>query len=88
MGSNKYTRIQFANKEFLKNCLFYITDGKEILTTRAKNFQLRLLDKEKLQGNESFWNFTSMILPVFFPLILMLVNRFNRKRRYSKLPTQ
>jgi len=83
MGSNRYTRITYGNKEFLKNILFYLSDGKELLFARAKNFQLRLLDKEKLGSEQSFWRLFNLLAPLLLPVLCLTMVRFNRKRKYS-----
>lgn len=83
MGSNRYTRIQYGNKEFLKNILFYLSDGKELLSSRAKNFQLRLLDKEKLGSEQAFWKSFNLFAPILLPLLCLILVRFIRKRKYS-----
>lgn len=83
MGSNRYTRIQYANKEFLKNCLFYLSDGKELLASRAKNFQLRLLNKEILKEDKSIWRWINLLGPLLLPLLISFLVKFYRKRKYS-----
>ena len=88
MGSNRYTRIQYGNKEFLKNILFYLSDGKDLLASRAKNFQLRLLDKEKLGNEQAFWKSLNLLAPILLPLLCLILVRFIRKRKYSSSPVQ
>ncbi|MFN5813512.1 MAG: gliding motility-associated ABC transporter substrate-binding protein GldG, partial [Bacteroidota bacterium] len=73
----------YGNKEFLKNILFYLSDGKELLFARAKNFQLRLLDKEKLGSEQSFWRLFNLLAPLLLPVLCLTMVRFNRKRKYS-----
>ena len=85
MGSNKYTRIQYGNKEFFKNILFYLSDGKDLLSSRAKNFQLRLLNKELLKEQIVFWKIFNLITPVFALLVCMLIFRQIRLRKYSRI---
>lgn len=85
MGVNSYTREQFANKDFISNCLFYLTGGEKIMEARAKTFQLRLLDKEKLENERNSWQFISVLLPFIFPLLIGLVFPFLRKRKFARL---
>jgi hypothetical protein len=85
MGMNSYTREQFANKDFIGNCLFFLTGGDNIMEARAKTFQLRLLDKEKLENERSTWQFIAVLSPFIFPLIIGLVFPFLRKRRFTRL---
>ena len=85
MGSNKYTRIQYGNKEFFKNILFYLSDGKDLLSSRSKNFQLRLLNKELLKEQTVFWKIFNLLTPVLILLICMLIFRQTRMRKYSRI---
>ena len=85
MGVNSYTREQFANKDFIGNCLFYLTGGEKIMEARAKTFQLRLLDKEKLENERSTWQFISVLAPFIFPLLIGLVFPLLRKRQFARL---
>ena len=83
MGMNQYTRIQYANKEFFKNCLFYLTDGREILSARSKQYQLRILDKEQVSEHKLLWNWFNLLLSLFIPFLWSVAYKFYRKRKYS-----
>ena len=84
MGLNSYTREQFANKDFIANCLFFLTGGDKIMQARTKTFQLRMLDKEKLENERSTWQVTSVVTPFLIPLLIGLIFPFLRKRRFAK----
>ena len=84
MGMNSYTRQQFANRDFISNCLFYLTGGASIMEARSKTFRLRLLDKEQLENDKLFWQMLNILLPLAFPLALYFVYGFLRKRKYAK----
>ena len=83
MGMNSYTRQQFANHDFISNCLFYLTGGSSIMEARSKTFRLRLLDKEQLENNKLFWQMLNILLPLAFPLALYFMYGFLRKRKYA-----
>ena len=83
MGMNSYTREQFANKEFISNSLFYLTAGADIMGARAKTYQLRLLDKAKLESDKVFWQFINILLPLAFPFLMALLIPFLRKRKFG-----
>ena len=85
MGSNMYTRIQYGNKEFFKNILFYLSDGRELLSSRSKNFQLRLLNKEMIKEQSLFWKIFNLLAPVFILLICMLIFKRIRLHKYSRI---
>jgi gliding-associated putative ABC transporter substrate-binding component GldG len=83
MGVNSYTREQFANRDFVSNALFYLTGGSNIMGARTKTFQLRLLDKEKLESDRVFWQGINMILPLLLPVLMALVYPYFRRRKFA-----
>ncbi len=83
MGMNSYTREQFANREFISNSLFYLTGGASIMGARAKTYQLRLLDKAKLDSDRIFWQFVNILLPLLFPFLMALIYPYLRKRKFG-----
>lgn len=83
MGMNSYTREQFANKEFISNSLFYLTAGADIMGARAKTYQLRLLDKAKLESDRVFWQLINILLPLAFPFLMAMFIPFLRKRKFG-----
>ena len=85
MGTNTYTRLQYANKEFLKNCLFYLTDGKEALASRTKTYRLRMLDKEHMKEHKNSWRWFNLLAALLVPFMASIAFRLYRKRRYSRL---
>ncbi len=84
MGLNSYTREQFANRDFIGNCLFFLTGGENIMESRTKTFQLRLLDKEKIENERVKWQLISILLPFIFPLVIGMTIPFLRKRRFAR----
>jgi gliding-associated putative ABC transporter substrate-binding component GldG len=83
MGTNAYTRQQFANRDFVGNCLFYLTGGADIMEARTKTFRLRLLDKGKIEQDTGFWQAINLLLPLLFPIALFFLYAFFRKRQFA-----
>lgn len=84
MGMNPYTRYQFANREFFSNCLEYLTGNSAILSTRTKDFKLRLLDRTRVDKEKLHWQIFNLVLPVLFILVFALVFQYIRKFRYTR----
>lgn len=84
IGMNSYTREQFANRDFIGNCLFFLTGGEAIMEARAKTFQLRLLDKDKLENERTGWQALSVLSPFLFPILIGMLFPFMRKRKFAK----
>ena len=83
MGVNKYTKIQYANKDFFLNCTEYLADKHNMLDARAKDYTLRLLDVKKIADQHSFWLFINLFVPVIIVLLFALVYNWWRKRKYK-----
>jgi gliding-associated putative ABC transporter substrate-binding component GldG len=83
MGYNQFTNTQYANKDFVLNCIQYLTDSSGILETRSKDFTLRLLDTKKTEEDRSKWQLMNIGLPICVILIFGFVYQALRKRKYS-----
>ena len=84
MGTNLYTRQQYANREFLLNSMEYLVGNMGILETRGKDYTLRLLDKSKYEDSKSMWQLINILLPVVFVMVLIAVYQNLRKRKYGR----
>lgn len=84
MGFNQFTNIQYANRDFILNCLEYLTNPSGILDTRAKDYTLRLLDPQKIETSKSFWQLISIGLPIALVVFFGAIFQFVRKRKYQK----
>jgi ABC-2 type transport system permease protein len=82
MGKNMYTGNQYANKEFIFNCIEYLTDNSGILEARGKDYTLRLLDKKKVEEQKTKWQLINIGLPVILIIIFALIYQLVRKRKY------
>ena len=85
MGTNLYTmgtqyEYQFANRDFLLNCLEYLTGNANIITTRNKEIVLRLLDQRKTQEEKTKWQLINIVVPVL--LIILFGFIYQQVRRY------
>lgn len=84
MGTNMYTKQQYANREFLLNSLEYMVDQSGILETRSKDFTLRLLDKTRYEENKSFWQILNIVLPALLVMFLIALYQYFRKQRFGR----
>ena len=84
MGTNQYTKYQFANKDFFLNCMEYLTNPNDIIGTRNKQLVLRKLDKQKVEDERTLWMFINIVLPIALVVAGGLIFQFVRKRKYQK----
>ena len=84
MGTNKYTKIQYANKDFFLNCTEYLANKNNILDARAKDYTLRLLDVKKTIAQRLLWQIVNILLPILLVCFFGLGYQWWRKRKYTK----
>jgi ABC-type uncharacterized transport system involved in gliding motility auxiliary subunit len=78
-----FTDYQYANKEFIFNCIEYLTDNSNLLEARSKDYTLRLLDKRKLEEDKNKWQVINIVVPVIFISIFGVFYYLSRKRKYQ-----
>lgn len=83
MGVNKYTKIQYANKDFFLNCVEYLANKKNILDARAKDYTLRLLDVKKVSEQRSLWQVINIAAPVLLVCLFAFAYQWRRKNKYT-----
>ncbi|MDQ6904223.1 MAG: gliding motility-associated ABC transporter substrate-binding protein GldG, partial [Bacteroidota bacterium] len=87
MGVNSYTvgtqyEYQFANREFVENCLEYLINNAGLTEARAKDYKLRLLDPKKMQDQRTSWQMLNLALPVALVIFFGFIYQYWRKRKY------
>lgn len=88
VGYYRYTNEFFANKNFLLNCLEYLTDTTGIFESRSKEVKVRLLDAGRAKDEKGMWQAINIGVPIAAVLIFSSCFIFFRKRRYEvKMPS-
>jgi gliding-associated putative ABC transporter substrate-binding component GldG len=88
MGLNFYTvgsqyEYQFANRDFLLNCMEYLVNKPGIIETRNKDIVLRLLNTQKVSMQKTTWQFVNIGLPILLILLFGWFYQQIRKRKYA-----
>ncbi len=88
MGMNLYTagsqyEYQFANRDFLLNCLEYVSSKNTIIQTRNKEIVLRLLDMRKVEAEKSKWQLMNIALPIFLIILFGVLYQQIRRQRFA-----
>ncbi len=83
MGTQQFENYQFANKEFLLNCLDYLVGNAAIIETRNKDFTLRLLDKTKVREQKTMWQLFNVLIPVLLVLIFTFALQYQRRKKFT-----
>ena len=83
MGYWRYTNYMYANRDFLMNCLEYLTDKSTIMEARTKDVKLRILDSGRVKDERNKWRFVNIGIPIAMILVFASAYQFFRKRRYE-----
>jgi gliding-associated putative ABC transporter substrate-binding component GldG len=82
MGELPFEAFQFANKTFLLNAIDYLVNDKGLFESRNKVVVLRLLDKQKVADQKSFWQIVTTAGPILLLLLIGMLVSFWRKKKY------
>lgn len=84
VGYDIYMRQQFANRNFLLNCMNYLLDDEGLLQLRSREVKLRLLDKKKVSTQQGKWKFINVGVPLLLIFGFGLFQFFIRRKKYTK----
>ena len=82
LGYNPYTREKYANAELITNAWTYLLD-EQIFQAREKSFQLRLLDKVKVEEQKAFWQIINILMPILLILAFAVTRYFIIRKKYT-----
>ena len=86
-GYDRYSGMQFANRDFLVNAVLYLTDEQGLIPLRQKTIALRLLNDRRAHEQRTQMQLFSTITPVallaFIGLIVFLIRRYKYTRAYA-----
>ncbi|MEJ7587205.1 MAG: gliding motility-associated ABC transporter substrate-binding protein GldG [Ferruginibacter sp.] len=85
MGTNRYTKVGYANKDFFLTCTEYLANKNNILDAKAKDYTLRLLDVRKIEEERESWQLINILAPIMLVCIFAMIYQWWRKRRYTIL---
>lgn len=84
LGYDVYTDQTFGNKKFILNCVNYLCDDSGLISVRAREIKIRLLNKKKVEKERLQWQLLNVALPVLLIIIFGVIQTVLRKRKYAK----
>lgn len=85
LGYDRFTAQNlFSNRDFILNCVNYLTDDTGWMSLRSKKIALRLLSKKEANENRLNWQLINILLPLFLLFLMGILFLLLRKRRYAK----
>jgi ABC-2 type transport system permease protein len=83
LGYYMYTKQQFANKDFILNCIEYLIDNSGILETRNKEVKLRMLNTVKVENERLWWQILNTAMPLVIIILFGFAFNFYRRKKYA-----
>ncbi len=83
LGFDLYMNQLFGNKNFILNCMNYLCDDSGLISVRAREITLRLLDKKKVKNEELKWKLINTTVPIGLILFFGICRFYLRKKKYS-----
>lgn len=83
LGYDVYTQKMYGNKNFILNCINWLCDDSGLMSARARDIKLRMLNKKKLKAERLKWQVINTSLPILLVVILGIILYFIRKKKYA-----
>lgn len=86
LGYDRDTRQTFGNREFIMNVVNYMTGDRDLISLRAREFKLRLLDRTKIRSSSlrTKWILINSLLPVIIVILAAAGYNQVRKRKFGR----
>ena len=83
MGYDRYSGMQFSNRDFAVNAVLWLTDAEGLIGLREKNVALRLLNDKRAHDERTKVQLVSTISPVAILALIGTIVMIIRKRKYE-----
>lgn len=83
-GYDRYSHMQFGNRDFIVNAVLWLTDDQGLLQLRQKTLPLRLLNEKSLRANLLLYQLLSTLVPLCLLALTAVGVLLLRKQRYTR----
>ena len=84
MGYDRYSGMQFSNRDFATNAVLWLTDGDGLIALREKSVALRLLNDKRAHEKRMQVQLVSTISPIAILALIGGIVFVIRKRKYER----
>lgn len=84
LGYDRYTQMQFGNRDFMVNAVLHLTDDQGWLQLRQKEFTLRLINDQRARQTRIAAQVISIVIPLALLAIVGGTMLILRRKRYVK----
>lgn len=83
VGFDRYSNMQFGNKDFLTNAVLYLADDEGLINLRQKEVALRLINTEKAYASRILIQIISILAPLVLLALIGTSVILLRRRKYA-----
>lgn len=84
IGYDRYSGMQFSNRDMLVNSLLWLTDTEGLISLREKDVTLRLLNEKRAYDGRLTVQLISTISPLILLMLIGCTITIIRKRKYQQ----
>ena len=84
LGYDRYTQMQFGNRDFMVNAVLHLTDDEGWLQLRKKEFTLRLINDQRARQSRVIAQVISIVIPLTLLAIVGAIMLIIRRKKYVK----
>jgi ABC-type uncharacterized transport system involved in gliding motility auxiliary subunit len=84
LGYDRYTGELFGNKDFLLNCVNYLCDDSGLISVRAREVKLRMLDETLIKSSRTSIQVKNVVIPIIIIILVGILLSYLRKRKFGK----
>ena len=85
MGYDRYSGMQFSNRDMLVNSVLWLTDADGLISLREKSVALRLLNDKRAHDERTKVQLVSTISPIAILALIGGIVVIIRKRKYQRV---
>lgn len=83
LGFDRYSQIQYGNKNFFLNVVDFLTDDSGLIALRNKEVKIRLLDKVRIREEKLKWQIVNIALPLMLLIVFGIFQHYYRRQKYA-----
>jgi hypothetical protein len=83
MGYDRYSGMQFSNRDFIANAVLWLTDSEGLIALREKTVTLRLINDKRAHDERLNIQLISTLSPVAILALIGGIVTIIRKRKYE-----
>ena len=84
MGYDRYSGMQFSNRDFISNAVLWLTDSEGLISLREKTVALQLLNDQRAHEKRAQIQTISVVVPIAILALIGGIVFVIRKKKYEQ----